>query len=225
MFDFTENPFDMKFSNRGRLSPKERKRMEFCLQAYHVQMVGVMETSRQTGINHRTVSKYFTTWNTDLLKSDNGSFIELCKITKSQRIHALDIDIVNYTESEREISDMIRIAFSQNNVKDYVLLCKSLDKIINSRQKLQDQKIELINTITFDVDITSEVKKFSKPAIDSNFDVIPLDIIPKVNEINNSSVDSICIKSDKKNHTVNKIHNNSRNNDSSENMSGRKLVP
>lgn len=252
MFEFKDNPFDMKFNNRGRLSPKERKRMEFCLQAYYSQMIGILEASNRTGIHTRTVSKYFKNWDDDLLKSDNNSFIETCKINKIKRINAIDADIVNLSESENEINAMIKLAMSQNNVKDYVSLHKSLDKIINSRQKLQDQKIDLINTVTFDIDIASEIKKFSKPATDSNFDVIPLDIIPKINETDNSSTNSNYIKSNNKNNTVKKIssnssddnscnvadvhsntfsdiendvNNNSSNNDSQENLPGRKLVP
>ena len=227
MFEFKDNPFDMKFNNRGRLSPKERKRMEFCLQAYYSQMIGILETSKKTGIHPRTVSRYFKNWDANLQKSNTDSFIDLCRITKIQRIHAIDVDIANYAESEKELNNMISLAFSQNNTRDYVSLRKSLDVIINSRQKLQDQKLELVNTVTFDVDITSEVKKLSKPATDSNFDVIPLDIIPKDSEIDNLSTEAICEK-DKKKHID--IHGNSPDDkssqdDSQENPPRRKLVP
>lgn len=224
MFDYNVDPFIMKFKNRGRLSLKECKRMKFCLRAYHSQMIGIMATSRKTGINPRTVSKYFKKWNAELFQSDGVSFIETCKIVKIQRIHALDMDIANYAESEKEISTMIKIAFSQNNVKDYVSLRKSLNVIINSRQKLQDQKIDLINTVTFDVDITAEIKKIQQPSNDSTFDVIPLDIIPKVDKIDNASAGPTCIDNNK-NSSVNKIPDNSSNNDSQDDPPGRKLVP
>ena len=252
MFDYTENPFEMKFNNRGRLSQKESQRMEYCLQAYHAEMIGINQTSKKTGIHPRTVSKYYKIFDDEIKKSEDSSFIELCKTTKNQRINAIDFDIINFTSDENTIAELIAIALSHNNVKEYVLLNGLLDKKVKSRQKLQDQKIELINTVTFDTDIVSEVKKFQQHTEDSSFIPISKDMIPEMNNFhdtpndisfnlnynenshnfqNNLSETVICILNNSSNTTSNiknNLNDNTNNyldNDGTHNYTGRKLVP
>ena len=252
MYNYTENPFEMTFSNRGRTSSKETQRMEYCLQAYHDAMIGIIQTSKKTGIHPRTVSKYFKKWNNELSKSDNSSFIELCKTTKNQRINSLDLDIIKCREFESEITALIKFASSQNNLKDYASLHKLLSNKITMRHKLEDQKVELNNTITFDIDIASEIKKIQVASNDSSFMVISKDMIPEMNNFhdtpndiffnlnynenshnfqNNLSETVICILNNSSNTTSNiknNLNDNTNNyldNDGTHNYTGRKLVP
>ncbi len=250
MYNSTENPFEMTFSNRGRLSSKETQRMEYCLQAYYDAMIGIIQTSKKTGIHPRTVSKYFKIFEDKIRKSYDSTFLELCKSTKNQRIEALDADIIKCKESENVIAQKIS-ALSQNNVKEFVLLQELLNKKNKSRQKLQDQKIELINTATFEIDIDSEIKKIQQPPEESYFTVIPKDMISEIdnsfdmlndsyynvnckkefhNPQNNLSETVICILNNSSNTTSdikNYINDNTNNylDDCTHNYTGRKLVP
>ena len=250
MFKYNKKPLEMKFNNRGRLSSKESQRMENCLQAFYEEMIGINQTSEKTGIHPRTVSKYFKIFEDKIRKSYDSTFLELCKSTKNQRIEALDADIIKCKESENVIAQKIS-ALSQNNVKEFVLLQELLNKKNKSRQKLQDQKIELINTVTFDTDIVSEVKKFQQHTEDSSFTVIPKDMISEIdnsfdmlndsyynvnckkefhNPQNNLSETVICILNNSSNTTSdikNYINDNTNNylDDCTHNYTGRKLVP
>ncbi len=252
MFNYDKKPIEMKFNNRGRLSRKETKRMMYCLQTYYDEMIGINQTSKKTGIHHRTVSKYFKTMDKEFLKSEGFSFIELCKITKSHRIESLERDIINCTESENVITALITTALEENNMKKYLSLHESLNKKITIRLKLQDQKMELINTITFDIDIASEIKKIQKPSVDSSCIIISKDMIPEIdnfsdtmdnlscnknytekshNPQNNLSDTISCnidnlsnIDSDTKNNLTDNTDNYS-DNDGTHNYPGRKLVP
>ncbi|MGH9999438.1 MAG: hypothetical protein ACRD90_06220 [Nitrosopumilaceae archaeon] len=117
---------------RGRPSAADQLRMEKCLRYYFKKDHSAKDTSKITGYDHKTVSKYFAKLHKKINDSEEDEFIDGCKTSKKETIKELDErkqklcgldDIIdtkiqdpNNTKLEKWIDRKIKLSIAISNI-------------------------------------------------------------------------------------------------------------
>lgn len=148
----------MRNLKRGRPTLFDQKKIEEDILPYYENNVGAITTSRKTGINYKTILKYYSLWNKEVLASEKNDFLKRIKITKEKNILMLDNKIISLTTEQQRLKMQLDNALQSGNVihyeKLYGLNLKTTDQLL----KIASLKTDLIGTPTADIIIEQKEK-------------------------------------------------------------------
>ena len=141
---------------RGRPTRHKQNKIKKILQPFYQKGISANATSEKTGINIKTILKYYKQWDKKLVDSDKD-FLKRVKITKEQSIQTLDREISSLYDQEEEIESIKNITKRNGNILYFEKLSRLKLKFLDQRMKILAAKINLVGTPTADTLI--EVKK------------------------------------------------------------------
>jgi len=142
----------------GRPSKTEQLEIQGKLRPYFEQGISPFLTSKETGINTKTVNKYFDLWYEEIKNSQNDDFIERCKRAKEQAIVVCDEQLLQLHEMQNELK---RHSEEMQKPKPERWMYKIRLDITNSIVNLVSLKTALANSPTADVTLQKLLTKFS----------------------------------------------------------------
>ena len=142
----------------GRPTLQEQNKNKKILQSFYQKGISASATSKATKLNSKTVSKYFSEWDKNILESEDKDFLRRSKIAKERTLQSLDNEIISLDNYEKEINSIKNIVRKTGNVLHFVKLYSLKLKISDQKFKMFSAKINLINTPTFDDMIQLENK-------------------------------------------------------------------
>ena len=134
----------------GRPTRYDQKKIKKMLQSFYQKGISASATSKATKLNSKTVSKYFSEWDKNILESEDKDFLRRSKIAKERTLQSLDNEIISLDNYEKEINSIKDIARKTGNILHFVKLYRLKLKIGDQKFKMLSAKINLINTPTFD---------------------------------------------------------------------------
>lgn len=135
---------------RGRPTLHSQREIKEIILEYYEQNISAKVASRDSGINRKTVLKYYKVFDTEMTEP-NEDFLLRIKITKEKTIESLDRDILSLNSEEKTIEYLKKRAMNSGNSAEYERLTKLKLKTIDQRIKIQTAKINLIGTPTADI--------------------------------------------------------------------------
>ena len=137
-------------NKQGRPTKKEQEQISLKLQPYYEKGINATNTSKNAGINIKTVCKYFNKWDNELLKSTNKDFLKRCRVEKEKSLIALDNEIASLDKEEEEIDIMKESMKKSGDVLKVLAISKLKLKIMGLKNHFLTQKINLVNSSTLD---------------------------------------------------------------------------
>lgn len=134
----------------GRPTIYDQNQNKKILQSFYEKGVSPNATSKATNLNIKTVSKYFSEWDKNILELEDRDFLKRSKIAKERTLQSLDNEIISLDTHEKEINSIKDTARKTGNIIHFVKLSKLKLKISDQKFKMLSAKINLINTPTFD---------------------------------------------------------------------------
>lgn len=141
---------------RGRPTLHDQKDIQEKIFSYYENNIEPISVSRFTGINYKTVLKYYKIWDNEQIKSENNDFLTRLKIAKERNITMLDGNAISLIAEQKRIKSLMDDAFQTGNTIQYEKLSKLRLKIINTRMNVMSEKLNLIGTPTADVIISQK---------------------------------------------------------------------
>ena len=142
----------------GRPTLQEQNKIKEILQPFYEKGISASVTSKATKLNSKTVSKYFSEWDKNILESEDKDFLRRSKIAKERTLQSLDNEIISLDKYEKEVNSIKDIVRKTGDVLHFVKLYSLKLKISDQKFKMFSAKINLINTPTFDDMIQLENK-------------------------------------------------------------------
>lgn len=143
-------------TKRGRPTRGNQNKIKKILKQHYEKGISATATSKETNLNIKTVSKYFTEWDKKLLEYNELDFLKRAKITKEKIIQSFEKDIISLDKDEKEIEMIKNIAKQNGSISHFEKLSKLKLKIKEQKLKILSAKINLINTPTADTVINLE---------------------------------------------------------------------
>ena len=140
---------------RGRPTKRRQDKIKKNLQPYYQKGISANATSKVTQLNIKTVLKYYSEWDKELLKSDED-FLKRVKVTKEKTIQALDKEIISLDNHETEVDSMRNTVKKNGDIFNFTKLSQLKLKISDQKFKILSAKTNLINTPTIDTIIELE---------------------------------------------------------------------
>ena len=135
---------------RGRPTKNDQFQIRRILRPYYQKSISANATSKETGINIKTVLRYFKEWDQKLLESEDKDFLKRCKITKEKSIQTIDDELISLNHQETQLDFVIHDTKRSGNVLHFEKLSRLKLKIKDLKTKLLVAKINLVNTPTAD---------------------------------------------------------------------------
>jgi hypothetical protein len=146
----------------GRPTKAEQLKIQDKLQPYFAKGISSYATANETGINIKTVNKYFGDWYTEIKNSQHQDFIEKAKFEKERAVLAIDHQLLKLYKIQDELdkhtmtsSDKIKCAFEKGY---YKLRAQIVGMIVN----LISTKINLANAVTADASLEQKTMELIK---------------------------------------------------------------
>lgn len=142
----------------GRPSKTEQLEIQDKLGPYFEKGISPFVTSNKTGINIKTVNKYFGLWYEEIKNSQSDDFIERCKIAKEQAIVVCEEELLQLYEMR---NDLKKYSEEKQKSKPERWIYKIQLDITNSIINLTSLKTALTNSPTADVTLQKLLAKYS----------------------------------------------------------------
>lgn len=151
-------------NKNGRPSEAEQLEIERKLRPYFEKSISSSITSRETGINIKTVRKYFHEWCEEIKSSEHLDFIERSKIAKEQAILAYDDQLLILYKIQEDIEKQAENSIKQSGgiPKLDRWLYKQRIEVSNAIVNLINLKTALTNTPTADITLAKKVQELLK---------------------------------------------------------------
>ncbi len=137
-------------NSNGRPTQKQQLEIQETLRKYFEKGISASSTSQHTGLNIKTVCKYFEEWVEQIRKINDMDFLRRIKLEREQYLTVLDQQLLKLFE----IQDYIEKHFS--NPKEYMPgqsvipnpYLKERMNIINMICQIMNKKFELLSEAT-----------------------------------------------------------------------------
>ncbi|MEX0764770.1 MAG: hypothetical protein WDZ43_00055 [Nitrosopumilaceae archaeon] len=151
-------------NKNGRPSEAEQLEIERTLRPYFEKSISPYVTSSKTGINIKTVRKYFHEWCEEIIKSEHPDFIESSKIAKEQTILAYDEQLLRLYKAQEDIDEQVEDSIKQSGgiPKLERWLYKHQIDVSYAILNLISLKTSLANTPTADITLAKKVQELLK---------------------------------------------------------------
>jgi hypothetical protein len=135
----------------GRPTISERKQIKELIFSYYENDIEAITTSKKTGINYKTILKYYKMWDGEIFESEKNDFLMRIKITKEKNILMLDNKIISLTREQKRLEIQLDSALQIGNIFNYEKLYGLNLKTTDQLLKIISLKTNLIGTPTADV--------------------------------------------------------------------------
>ena len=146
--------------DKGRPTKQEQIDIERKLRPYFEMGHSATQTARRTGLNIKTVLRYFELWYQEIEKSEQSDFLNRCKKEKERALISLSNEICSLNDDKKEIELLIEASRKAGNFgyveKFYKLKLKTVETI----GKFSSARINLTNAPT--LDILMEISKLEE---------------------------------------------------------------
>lgn len=134
---------------RGRPTLHKQNEIKKILQPFYQKGTSANKTYEETGINIKTILKYYKQWDKKLVDSDKD-FLMKVKIVKEQSIQTMDKEMLSLYEQEEEIEAIKKITKRDGDISHFEKLSRLGLKFSDRRMKILATKMNLIGTPTAD---------------------------------------------------------------------------
>lgn len=135
---------------RGRPTLHSQREIKEIILEYYEQNISAKVAARNSGINSKTVLKYYKVWDTEMTEPSENFMLRI-NTTKEKTIESLDRDIISLNNDGKIIEYLKKKAMNNESSAEYERLTKLKLKIIDQRMKIVSAKINLIGTPTADI--------------------------------------------------------------------------
>jgi hypothetical protein len=135
----------------GRPTISERKQIQELISSYYENNIEARTVSKKTGINYKTILKYYKIWNDELIHSNNENFLRRIKIAKERNIQILDNMLISLGKEQDRIKFQLDHAVQIGDLFHYEKLHSLNLKTTEQLMKIFSLKINLIGTPTADI--------------------------------------------------------------------------
>ena len=151
-------------SKNGRPSEAEQLEIERTLRPYFEKSTSPYVTSRETGIDIKTVRKYFNEWVEEIMEPEHKDFIYRSKIAKEQAILACGDQLLKLYKIQEYIEKQTEDTIKQSGgiPKSEQWLYKRQIDVSNAISNLISFKTTLTNTPTADIRLEKKTEELLK---------------------------------------------------------------
>lgn len=135
---------------RGRPTLHSQREIKEIILEYYEQNISAKVAARNSGINRKTILKYYKVWDTEMTEPSED-FMLRTNTTKEKAIESLDRDVISLNNDEKIIEYLKKKAMNSESSEEYERLTKLKLKIMDQRMKIVSAKINLIGTPTADI--------------------------------------------------------------------------
>ncbi len=143
----------------GRPTKSGQLEIQDKLQPYFANAISAFATANETGINIKTVNKYFDQWYCEIKDSQQQEFIEKTKFEKERAVLAIDNQLLKLYKIQDDLekqaivtSSKVKHAFEKGY---YKLRAQVVGMIVN----LISTRINLVNAVTADASLEQKAKE------------------------------------------------------------------
>jgi len=157
-------PSEKTDNSNGRPSKAEQLEIERKLRSYFEKSISPYVTSCETGINIKTVRKYFKEWSEEIRDSEHQDFIERSKTAKEQAILACDRQLLILYKAQEDFEKQVEDSIKQSGGTPKLdrWLYKQRIEISNAIVNLTILKTTLENTPTADITLAKRMQELLK---------------------------------------------------------------
>lgn len=146
----------------GRPTKSGQLEIQDKLQPYFANGISAFATANETGINIKTVNKYFDNWYSEIQNSQRQEFVEKTKFEKERAVLAFDNQLLKLYKIQDDLEKQaiatpgkVRHAFEKGY---YKLRAQIIGMIVN----LISTRINLVNAVTADASLEQKTKELIK---------------------------------------------------------------
>ena len=137
--------------DQGRPTKQEQIEIERKLRPFFEIGDSATQTSRRTGLNIKTVLRYFDQWYEEIEKSEQSDFIKRCKKEKERALISLSNQICSLNYDKKDIEILIDASKQAGNFAYVEKFYKHKLKVIEMIGKFSSARINLTNAPTLDI--------------------------------------------------------------------------
>ncbi|MCV0366353.1 MAG: helix-turn-helix domain-containing protein [Nitrosopumilus sp.] len=136
---------------RGRPTKEEEKKIKEKILEFYEQGISPSVAARHSGVNPKTVYKYYRIWDEQRIDPDDANIMRRIKETKESSIQSLEIDILSLTQDIGNEKSLMDDALQKRDIKEYDRISKLKLKKMNERTKRIAAKMNLVGALPVDV--------------------------------------------------------------------------
>jgi len=147
---------------KGRPTQKRELEIKRTLRFYYENSVSAVTTRHETGLEIKTIRKYFSNWYNQITQSEEKDFLKRCKQQKEQTILTYDKQILSLVKHIQKIESDIKKARKEDDFSSVNKLYQTYIKIVEEFRRFVSDKINLVNGPLADTQVDLEMKKTEK---------------------------------------------------------------
>ncbi len=151
-----------KHHKNGRPSKAEQLEIQKKLRPYFEKSISASIAASDTGINIKTVNKYYNEWYEEIKNSQQPDFIERCKIEKERNLLAIDRQLLVMYKIQDDLAKQENDSKSNEKPQSEKWLYKQRIEVANAITNLIGKKINLANAPTADVSLENKTRELLK---------------------------------------------------------------
>ena len=141
---------------RGRPTLYEQKKIKDEIFLYYENNIDAITASRKTGINYKTILKYYGIWDRETFELEKNDHLTRIKIAKARAIRMLDNQLLSLVHEQQTIQRLIDTALQIGNTSEYDKLARLKIKMSEQILEISSAKINLVGTPTADIIINQK---------------------------------------------------------------------
>jgi|CXWL01.1.fsa_nt_gi hypothetical protein len=141
---------------RGRPTLYEQKKIKDEIFLYYENNIDAITASRKTGINYKTILKYYGIWDRETFELEKNDHLTRIKIAKARAIRMLDNQLLPLIHEQQTIQRLIDTALQIGNTSEYDKLARLKIKMSEQILEISSAKINLVGTPTADIIINQK---------------------------------------------------------------------
>lgn len=136
---------------RGRPTLYDQKKIKDEIFSYYENNMEAITASVKTGINYKTIIKYYGMWDRETFELEKNDHLTRIKITKAKTLCMLDHQFYPLIHEQKTIQRLMDDALKNGITSEYEKLSRLKIKITEQILDIMSAKINLIGTPTADV--------------------------------------------------------------------------
>jgi hypothetical protein len=142
----------------GRPTLNDQKKIKEIIFSYYENNIEAITASRKTGINYKTILKYYSHLNKEMFASEKNDFLTRLKITKEKNILMFDNTILSLVKEQKQIQSQLNQTLLSGDLFNFEKLSNLNLKTREQLLKVLSSKTNLIGTPTADIIIEQQEK-------------------------------------------------------------------
>lgn len=136
---------------RGRPTLYDQKKIKDEIFSYYENNMEAITASVKTGLNYKTIIKYYGMWDRETFESEKNDHLTRIKITKARNIRMLDNQLFSLIHEQQTIQHLMENTLQTGSTSEYEKLSRLKIKTTEQILGIMSAKINLIGTPTADI--------------------------------------------------------------------------